>query len=237
MAKKLKAVLADKGFYGALSVCLLAAAVGGYFLLPDSDAPAAEPLQEVAADVPMEVETPPKEISTVNDETYSPDPVDEAPTAAVMPEIDPPVVDDTPVVAVAPTLVVQPLRGEVVAAFSVDHLIYSETLEDWRIHDGLDISASAGTAVLAASVGTVQTVTDDALMGTTVIIDHGDGYQTTYANLQTKPPVEKGQRVTAGQVIGAVGTTAAAESAQGPHLHFSVSHDGDLVDPNVYLKR
>ena len=47
--------------------------------------------------------------------------------------------------------------------------------------------------------------------------------------------VTAGDTVTAGQVIGAVGTTAPAESAQGPHLHFSVSKDGDAVDPDTYL--
>ena len=80
-------------------------------------------------------------------------------------------------------------------------------------------------------------VFQDPLMGTTVVIDHGDGYHATYANLQARPTVEAGDDVTAGQVIGAVGTTAAAESALGPHLHFSVEKDGDTVDPNRYLTR
>ena len=101
----------------------------------------------------------------------------------------------------------------------------------------MDISASAGTTVMAASAGTVLAVTDDALMGTTVTIEHSGGYQTTYANLQAKPAVSQGDTVSAGQIIGAVGTTAAAESAQGPHLHFSVTQDGDAVDPNSFLKQ
>ena len=101
--------------------------------------------------------------------------------------------------------------------------------------DGVDIAAAEGTSVLAASGGTVLSVSDDLLMGTTVVVKHADGYQTTYANLQEMPPVAQGDTVTAGQVIGAVGTTAPAESAQGPHLHFSVSKDGDAVDPDTYL--
>ena len=74
-------------------------------------------------------------------------------------------------------------------------------------------------------------------MGTIVTFDHGDGYHATYANLQARPTVEAGDSVTAGQVIGAVGTTAAAEAARGPHLHFSVEKDGDVVDPRQYLSR
>ena len=152
------------------------------------------------------------------------------------PEAEPaPVLDDTPVVAAIPQVVVAPLEGEVVAAFSVDQLAYNETLGDWRTHDGVDIAAEEGTSVLAASGGTVLSVSDDLLMGTTVVVEHADGCQTTYANLQEMPPVAQGDTVTAGQVIGTVGTTAPAESAQGPHLHFSVSKDGDAVDPDTYL--
>ena len=134
--------------------------------------------------------------------------------------------DDTPVVAEEPQVVVSPLQGEVVAAFSVDQLLYNETLDDWRTHDGVDIAAAEGDAVLAACAGTVAVRHDDPLMGTTVVLGHSDGYETTYANLQAEPPVEEGETVTAGQAIGAVGTTAAAESAQGAHLHFAVTRDG-----------
>ena len=73
-------------------------------------------------------------------------------------------------------------------------------------------------------------------MGTTVVIDHDGGYTTTYANLQAKPTVEPGDTVTAGQIIGAVGTTASAEAAQPPPLHSSVPQDGEAVDPSAFLK-
>lgn len=56
-------------------------------------------------------------------------------------------------------------------------------------------------------------------------------------HLQSTPTVLPGDLVTAGQIIGAVGTTAAAESAQSPHLHFSVTRDGSAVDPNEFLSR
>ena len=149
-----------------------------------------------------------------------------------MPEVP---VDDTPVVAQAPQLIVSPLNGDEVAAFSVDELIYNPTLEDWRTHDGVDIFAKPGTTVLAACSGTVSSITDDAMMGTTVVIDHDGGYQTTYANLQATPTVQEGDTVSAGEIIGAVGTTAAAETAQGPHLHFGVTLDGEAIDPQEFL--
>ena len=73
-------------------------------------------------------------------------------------------------------------------------------------------------------------------MGITVAVNHSGGYQTVYANLQPQPKVEAGETVAAGQVIGAVGVTAAAEAAQEPHLHFSVSKDGESVDPHEFLR-
>ena len=127
-----------------------------------------------------------------------------------------------------------PVSGEEISAYSMEALSYNETTRDWRVHNGVDIAAQQGTTVLAASAGAVLSVTDDPLMGTTVVLEHDNGYQTTYANLQAKPNVEAGDPVSAGQIIGAVGTTAAAESGQ-PHLHFAVTKDGKAVDPNEYL--
>lgn len=232
MENKWRSILGGAGFYVTMAVCLLVVGVSGYFLLFDSKetpAPEDEPPAETAVTAPAPEIEEPEEPPVV--ETIAPEPVVEKPS---MPEVE---IDDTPVMAEAPRLIVSPLQGEVLTAFSVDKLVYNATLEDWRIHDGVDISAEPGAAVLAACSGTVAAVTDDALMGTTVTIDHDGGYQTTYANLQAAPAVEKGDAVSAGQIIGTVGDTAAAESAQGPHLHFSVTKDGDAVDPDEFLNR
>lgn len=229
MANKIRSLLGGGGFYAVLALCVVAVGVGGYFLLLRE-----EPQQEIPAETPDVQTTAPSELPE-HEPVVETVPLEEPETEsepASMPEVT---VDDTPVVAEAPSVVVSPLQGEVVAAFSVDQLLYNETLDDWRTHDGVDIAAATGDAVLAASAGTVLSVTDDPLMGTTVVIGHSDGYETTYANLQANPPVEEGQTVTAGQTIGAVGTTAAAESAQGAHLHFAVTREGEAVDPQSFL--
>ena len=124
--------------------------------------------------------------------------------------------------------------GKVSQAFSGNTLVYNPTLGDWRTHDGVDISAPAGTTVLAACAGTVASVTEDPLLGATVVLEHDDGYRTTYANLADKPDVAAGDQVNAGAVIGTVGTTAAAEEDT-PHLHFAVSRDGKAVNPQEFL--
>ena len=87
-----------------------------------------------------------------------------------------------------------------------------------------------------AADGTVRSVYYDDLMGATVVIDHADGYTTQYSCLQQEPPVERGKTVSAGTIIGRVGSTAAAEGSMGPHLHFSVSRDGEIIDPAEYVK-
>lgn len=237
MEHKLKSVLSGTGFYLLLAVCLIAAAVSGWYLLFAADKPAVEdapPTEAVSAPardvyVPAPAPEPEPEEDEPPVEASAPVEVEIVPT---MPEAE---VDGTPVMAEPPQLIVEPLKGEVLMAFSVDQLVYSPTLADWRTHDGVDISAKPGATVLAATAGTVASVEDHPLMGTTVVIDHQGGYTTTYSNLQSKPTVEPGDLVTAGQIIGAVGTTAAAEAAQSPHLHFSVTRDGEAVDPSEFL--
>ena len=231
--KTWEALKGSAGFYVTMAVCLTVIGFAGWYLLKDNEPePAAEPpaRAEVSAPAPIPVE--PEEPEVV--ETIQSIPAAEEEPSPI-PEAELDSLDDTPVVAEAPRLVVSPLKGGVLAAFSVDQLAYDVTMKDWRTHDGVDISAKPGTSVLAACAGTVAAVEDDGMMGTTVVIDHGDGCQTTYANLQAQPTVKVGDTVSAGQIIGAVGTTAAAESAQPPHLHFAVTRDGDAVDPDQFL--
>lgn len=245
-----KSIFGGAGFYAALALCVLAVGVAGSFALlggRDKEAeadPAPPETDYIAPSKPEATQTPATPELPALVEAIAPaqtpaeaegdTPEAEQEPPAPMPELP---VDDTPVAVEAPRLIVSPLNGEVVTAFSVDQLVYSETLGDWRTHDGIDIAAVQGTTVLSASSGTVASVTDDPLMGTTVTIRHDGGYETTYSNLQARPNVEAGDTVSAGQIIGAVGRTAPAESAQGPHLHFAVTKDGVPVDPNEYLKR
>ena len=233
------------GAYIALFLVVTALAVAGYWtLIPrPADRPAAETTPEAEA-APLAV-VPGTARAAENEPTPELEPELE-PESEPMPEAAPtqgaavvelPEEDYEPVTPVAPALVVHPLQGEVVAAFSVDALQYSETMGDWRTHDGVDIAADAGTPVCAASAGTVLDVRSDDLMGTTVVLSHDGGFDTLYANLQATPTVEIGDYVTAGQVIGAVGATALSESAEPTHLHFGVTRDGDPIDPEEYLRR
>ena len=225
---KWETIKGSAGFFATMAVFLLAVGISGYFLLLDKEeetlpAIVEEPVETTVSAVVEEVPEPVVEVLT-------PEPVQETPPP--MPEIE---VDDTPVIAEAPRLIVTPVHGEVLMAFSMEELTYNPTMEDWRTHNGIDIAAASGTTVLAACHGQVLAVEEDALMGTTVILEHDGGYQTTYANLQVSPPVAAGEFISAGQIIGAVGTTAVAESAQESHLHFAVTKDGESIDPHTFL--
>lgn len=210
------------GLYIALFLCAAGLAVAGYWSLIPKDTP---PEKEVSS--PVEVELP----APVMPEVRAPESVVPAPVEK-LPVFDPEPVEAAPV---APRLIVDPLKGETIAAFSVDALAYNETLGDWRTHDGIDIAAGLGTQVLAACSGTVTAISDDDMMGTSVTIAHDGGYETIYANLQSVPTVAVGEAVTAGQVIGSVGDTALSESSSRPHLHFAVRKDDQAYDPREFL--
>ena len=140
-----------------------------------------------------------------------------------------------PVEEIPAARIVVPVAGETVTVFSPDVLQYNETTDDWRTHNGVDIRAAAGTAVVAASAGTVLSVGQDDRLGVTVVIGHANGYETTYAGLLEQTVVEEGDVVAAGDPIGSVGNTTLTESALGAHLHFAVTQDGEAVDPAAYL--
>ena len=212
---KMKAIFGSRGFYIALVLCLAAVGVIGYMAL----FPEEEPVENVVNPTPVIDQTP-----------VIPAPVDKI-------EEEPEVVEPLPVIQVEELLpqVISPLDGTTVTVFSMNDLMYDETMADWRTHNGLDIQAAEGDAVKTAASGTVIEVLDDELMGTTVVIEHAEGYTTHYSSLQENPPVAVGQTVEAGDIIGNVGSTAAAENTMGPHLHFSVSKDGDIIDPAEYV--
>ena len=129
-----------------------------------------------------------------------------------------------------------PVDGEISKDFAKDSLVYSETLKEWVTHMGIDIKAEKTTVVKAAESGTIKSIKNDPRYGLTVVIDHGDGYQTIYANLLTSEFVVEGENVEKGQSIGTVGNTAVFEVADEPHLHFEILKESIPQDPNSYLK-
>ncbi len=130
-----------------------------------------------------------------------------------------------------------PVSGEVLVPYAHDELVFSKTMGDWRAHVGVDIAADLGAQVMAAADGIVKDVYQDPKLGSCVVIEHSGGMSTLYSNLQEKAAVQIDHRVSAGDVIGGVGSTAVWEVAEDSHLHFEVFKDGMPVDPNDWLPK
>ena len=98
-------------------------------------------------------------------------------------------------------------------------------------HKGIDIGASAGTAIYAAASGTVTEAGYSSSRGNYVVIYHSNGVSTAYMHCSALY-VSSGDKVSQGQTIAAVGSTGIST---GPHLHFSVIEDGTYVNPRNYV--
>jgi murein DD-endopeptidase MepM/ murein hydrolase activator NlpD len=96
-----------------------------------------------------------------------------------------------------------------------------------KFHRGIDVRASYGQEVQAAGEGRVVFSGEQRGYGTTVLIEHANGFQTRYAHLSATV-VQEGQTVSAGQVVGRAGRSG---RATGTHLHFEVTKDGKHVSP------
>ena len=130
----------------------------------------------------------------------------------------------------------KPVEGDIVKEYARDNLIYSETLDEWVTHQGIDIKAENTTVVKSAEAGTIKSIKNDPRYGLTIVIQHEDGFETVYSNLLTSEFVVEGEKVEKGQSIGTVGNTAVFEISDEPHLHFEILKDSIQVDPSIYIK-
>lgn len=128
-----------------------------------------------------------------------------------------------------------PVAGEPINDYAMECLSYNQTTRDWRTHNGIDLAADEGTAVGAAADGTIYSTYEDDTLGYTVVVRHEGGYTTRYSNLREDLPVQAGDKVTLGQTIGYVGTSALVESAMDSHVHFSVSYQENPMAPEDFL--
>ena len=129
-----------------------------------------------------------------------------------------------------------PIKGEIIREFAPDSLVYSNTLEEWITHSGIDIKADKTSVITAAADGEVESIKNDPRYGLTVIVNHDGGFQTVYANLLTAEFVVEGEKIEAGQTIGTVGNTATFEISDDYHLHFELLKNGEYLNPTSYMQ-
>lgn len=128
------------------------------------------------------------------------------------------------------------LNAEIIKGFSATDLQYSKTLKQWEAHKAIDFATLEQQDVYCAFNGTVESITNSYLMGTTIVINHGNNLKTSYSSLDTEGVnIKEGDVVKKGQVIGKTSKSAQSEAEDGNHLHFEVILKNKKVDPNIYL--
>ena len=130
-----------------------------------------------------------------------------------------------------------PVSGKLIKQHSVDVQVFSQTMQDWRVHLGVDIATSAGADVLSVADGSVARIWEDPMMGWCVAIEHSGECVTVYKNLakELAEGLAVGVTVKKGEVLGRVGDTALLEIAEDPHLHLEMTVKGLQVDPLEYF--
>ena len=134
------------------------------------------------------------------------------------------------------TSFVAPLVGVVAKEHSLEMPVFSATLNEWRVHTGIDIAAEEGAEVFAGADGEVTKIYYDNYYGKSVEITHPDGIVSVYSNLDGETiNVKEGDKISVGARIGKIGDTSLTELADEAHLHFAVKVNGVIVNPLDYI--
>lgn len=242
--EKIGSFITGKGFYLVVLICVAAIALSGFYLIRSvgNGLSGAED-QPVSGTAPIVSSSPSPSAASTPRVTLTPSPapsVSLPPSPSVSPSTQPapsasPDVSPAPSASPAALVFTWPVNGAIISDYSVEALAYDVTMGDWRTHSGIDLAAPVGTQVKSTAAGTVSAIYEDDLLGTTIVIDHGNDLTSIYANLSAVPTVKAGSAVYTGTVIGTVGRTAPAESGLEAHLHFALFRNDAAVDPLDYL--
>lgn len=160
------------------------------------------------------------------------DPTGSKPETDSTPDDKPTVKDETP-----PELALPVASGKLSEKHSVDVQVFSQTMQDWRVHLGIDISTEESAPVCAAAEGVVEQIWEDPMMGWCIALSHTGECVTVYKNLakEMADGLTVGSSVQKGQLLGYVGDSALLEIAEEPHLHMEMTVKGLQVDPLEYF--
>ena len=218
-----KPIKNTKGFLAVMILCAAAVGITGYVYYRSADQVQEAAVQETYEDVL---------VGTLGTE--------DIPVIATQPQATtgtaPAATETTPEPTRKRTLkTMSPLEGDPIFGYSMDALSYNQTTRDWRVHNGIDLAATDNQPVMAAADGEIYTVFEDNAMGHTVVIRHNDGYTPCYSSLSDAVTVKPGDKVTMGDTIGYAADSAIVESSLGSHVHFSVTHYDEPMDPTEFL--
>ena len=129
-----------------------------------------------------------------------------------------------------------PLGTDTGKPFSDTAPVYSQTMGDWRAHNGTDFFGAEGDRVGAIAAGKVIDVTNDAMLGTVVSVDHGNGVTARYCGLKSDGAPEVGSVIRINDTVGYLGTVP-CEATEGAHLHLEIKVDGVYRDPVAVMAK
>ena len=129
-----------------------------------------------------------------------------------------------------------PISGEIGLNYATEKLIYSNTLEEWITHNGVDIIGEEAEPVKAIESGVVESVKMDPRYGNTIIIKHDGEYSSIYSNLSTTDLVYVGKKVEKGEIISGIGAGFGFESKEEPHVHLTILKNGESVNPEDVMR-
>ncbi len=214
---KLTTFLLGKGFYLVLAVCMAAMGMAVYSALDAIDPVSPQENSSIQESIPEELDSFPVEEEEVKEEEERPS-IEEAE----------PVENE----GVA-TFFMLPLNGEIIKHFDSQHLQYSATYNDMRLHTGTDIKPENTKDVISAGDGSVLSVEENTVLGNVVTIDHGNSVTVRYCGVEDIV-VSAGDIVSAGDVIGKVGTVT-NECMDEEHLHIEVFKNSKPVNPEEFF--
>ncbi|MEG1557657.1 MAG: M23 family metallopeptidase [Oscillospiraceae bacterium] len=220
----MKTLLRKNGFYIALVICVIAAAVASYaavdkilenFTKENNDSaritdisPLPEDDSSHVSENTENVVRPKEKLTTV--------------------ETQEPVSTAEPFVAVYS----KPVDGKLTNMFSGGELAKNKTMNDWRTHNGVDIEAAEGTKVVALYSGEIIRSGKDELWGYFAELKLDTGYTAIYKNLAPITGLTAGKRLSQGDVLGQVGTSSIIEGAEPAHLHLEIKSGDNYIDPD-----
>ncbi len=136
---------------------------------------------------------------------------------------------------VVPTYVSPLANFTILKEYNDTELMFNASLNRWEAHKSMDLGASDGEKVLSVASGEVSEVYNNYLEGNVVVIKHANGMQSVYGSLGDNVLVKVGDKVSAGQTIGTVSTSAKGEYINQSHLHFELLRNGLQIDPVTYI--
>ena len=131
---------------------------------------------------------------------------------------------------------VVPTKGDVLKPFSMDATIYFETLDQYKCNPAMLIKADVNQEVVASFGGKVESVKEDAVNGTVITVDMGNGYKAMYGQMKDIG-IKEGDSIVKGQALGNVAQPTKYFSEEGSHLYFAMTKDDEPVNPQEYMEK